>query len=235
MATVGFGLESANVVGYGQTNTRAGFKAIGSQFVAVSGTTIDLTDIKVTGYNPEDGTEADVDIQGLDATGRGTGSYFYYDVPGELTGWLDADDNLIEPGTVKFGVGDGLWVSAPNTEFGLQTAGQVATSDMAIVLRSGFKLVANNTPLAVDLTDIVVTGYNPEEGTEADVDVQGLDATGMGTGSYFYYDVPGELTGWLDADDNEVEPGTVMIGAGEALWVSAPSTAFSLVFPGVTL
>lgn len=226
---------SSDVVGYASSDARSGFKALGAQFVAVSAAGIDLTEIKVTGYNPEDGTEGDVTVQGLDASGMGTGTYFYYDVPGELTGWLDSNDELVEAGSVVLAPGEGLWVSAPSTAFGLQTAGKVPTSGISVTLRSGFKLASNNTPIAVDLNDIGVSGYNLEDGTEGDVTVQGLDASGMGTGTYFYYDVPGELTGWLDSSDELVEDGDVMIGAGEALWVSAPNTSFSLVIPGVTL
>ena len=203
--------------------------------MGVSAATIDLTDLKVTGYDTEEGTEGDVYVQGLDATGKGTGSYFYYDVPGELTGWLDGNDEIVEPGTIKLAPGDGFWVSAPNDNYGIQSAGMVPTSDIGVVLRSGFKLVVNSTPVATDLTDIVVTGYDAEEGTEGDVYVQGLDATGNGTGSYFYYDVPGEITGWLDGNDEEVEAGSVYVNAGEGLWVAAPSADYSLVFPGVTL
>ena len=226
---------SSDVVGYAQSEARSGFKALGAQFVAVSATGIDLTEIKVTGYDPEDGTEGDVTVQGLNAYGQGTGTYFYYDVPGELTGWLDSNDEPVEAGTVILAPGEGLWVSAPSTAFGLQTAGKVPTSGIAVTLRSGFKLVSNNTPVAVDLNDIEVSGYDPEDGTEGDVTVQGLNAYGQGTGTYFYYDVPEELTGWLDSNDELVEDGNVSIGAGEALWVSAPNTSLSLVIPGVTL
>lgn len=80
-----------------------------------------------------------------------------------------------------------------------------------------------------------MTGYDPEVGTAADVNVQGLNAYGRGTGTYFYYDVPGELTGWLDVNDTPIESGDVLVAPGEALWVSAPSTSYSLVLPGVTL
>ena len=96
-------------------------------------------------------------------------------------------------------------------------------------------MVSNTTPVDVDLTDIDVTGYNPTEGTEADVKVQILDAFGMGGMTYSYYDVPGELTAWVDGLDEEVSEGAVVVGPGEGLWVKAPSTSFSLVLPGVTL
>ena len=208
---------------------------MGPSFVAVAGEAIDLTKIDVTGYDPEEGTEGEVYVQGLDALGRGTGSYYYYDVPGELVGWLDGSDNEVEEGQVMIPAGDALWVSAPSSAYSLVYSGQVPTEGIEVSLRGGFKLVANVTPVPVDLTAIDVTGYDPEEGTEGEVYVQGLDSLGRGTGSYYYYDVPEELVGWLDGSDNEVEEGQVMIPAGDALWVSAPSSAYSIIVPGVTL
>jgi hypothetical protein len=96
-------------------------------------------------------------------------------------------------------------------------------------------LVVNSTPVAVDLTDIDVAGYNAEDGTEGDVRAQMLDAYGKSDMTYFYYDVPGDFTAWLDGNDDEVEVGDVTVAPGEGLWVKAPSTAYSLVLPGVTL
>ena len=230
-ATVGLAVESANVVGYASGELRYGFKGVGAQFAAVSGTAIDLTDIKVTGY--DEATEGEVSVQVLDAYGKSTMIYSYYDVPGELTGWLDSGDNLIEAGTVTLASGDALWVDAPSEAYNLQTAGQVPTTGIAVGLRYGFKLVSNSTPVSVDLTDIDVSGY--DEVTEGEVSVQVLDAYGKSAMIYSYYDVPGELTGWLDSSDNEVAVGDLVIAPGEALWVDAPSTSYSLIFPGVTL
>ena len=234
-ATVGLAVESANVVGYASGTLRQGNKAVGTQFVAVSGDVIDLTDIKVIGYDPESGTEGDVNVQILDAHGKAGMSYFYYDVPGDFTAWLDGNDEEVSAGTLTLAAGEGLWVSAPDATYSLQTAGQVPTTGIAVALRQGNKVVVNSTPVDVDLTEIDVTGYDTESGTEGDVNVQILDAHGKAGMSYFYYDVPGDFTAWLDGNDEEVSAGTLVIGPGEGMWVSAPSTAFSLVLPGVTL
>lgn len=87
----------------------------------------------------------------------------------------------------------------------------------------------------IDLTDIIVTGYDAEEGCEGVVDIQTLDEYGRGGNQYFWYDVPGELYGWLDASDNEAEEGALVIKPGEGLWVNAPSSDYMIEFPGVTL
>lgn len=203
----------------------------GACFVPVQGSTFDLTELKVTGY--EESTEADVYIQTLDYAGRTVATYYYYDVPGELTGWLDGDDNEVEVGDVTFQPGEGLWTFSAADNFGLQSAGQVPTSSVIVLLQENGLSVANPTPVNVDLTETYIGGY--EESTEADVYVQTLDYAGRTVATYYYYDVPGELTGWLDGDDNEVEVGDVVLKPGEGLWTFSAADGFTFVFPGVNL
>ena len=136
-------------------------------------------------------------------------------------------------------VGDGLWVDAPSSDFNLQSAGQVMSAPANVTLREGFKMIANPTPVAVDLTDITIAGYDKEEGTEEEVSVQTLDKNGGRVNLYLWIDITdGDdvYYGWIDADSGEfIKAGDVSVGAGEALWVDAPSTAFKLVLPGVAL
>ncbi len=227
--------RAESVVGYAQNTLQSGCKAVGAQFAQVGADAYDLTKIQVTGYSAESGTEADVKVQKLDEYGRGGMTYSYYDVPGELTGWLDGNDDEVSSGKVMIEPGEGFWVSASSADFGLQTSGQVITSDIEVELQDGCRLVVNTTPVAADLCDILVNGYSVQDGTEADVKVQKLDEYGRGGMTYSYYDVPGELTGWLDGNDDEVSSGKVMIEPGEGVWVSAPSQAFSLVLPAPEL
>ena len=84
-----------------------------------------------------------------------------------------------------------------------------------------------------DLTDLKVTGY--EEATEGDVQIQTLDFAGRTVANYTYYDIPGEVTGWFDGDDNEVAEGDVVVKPGEGLWTYSLNDGFTFIFPGVTL
>ena len=222
----------SDVVGYAGTVTQNGGKMIGVQFAPVSGVSFTLGDIKVTGYDPEEGTEAAINAQTLDEFGRTVNSYFYYDVPGELTGWLDiadeeADDVVVKPGAA-------LYVIAPDNSLSIQSAGKVPTTATATLLRNGGTLCANPTPVAVKINDLVVTGYDEETGTEAEVNAQTLDAFGRTVNSYFFYDVPGELYGWLDIADEEISD-DVTVAPGEGLYVIAPNNTLSIEFPGVNL
>lgn len=227
-AAVAFGnIVSSDVVGYSQSDLRSGFAPAGAQFVSVSGTGINIQDITVVGYDGE--TAGDVDIQILDNLGRMTTQYFWVDLPDDdIYGWLDGDD---EPADVTFQPGEGLWVNAPNSDFKLQTAGKVPTSGVAVTLREGFKMVANPTPVNVDIQDISISGYVGE--TAGDVDIQILDTLGRMVNQYFWVDLPDDgIYGWLDGDDEPVE---ALIAPGAGLWVNAPSAEYSIVLPGVTL
>jgi hypothetical protein len=106
-ATVGFGLESANVVGYTSAELQEYGLTAGACFVPVSGNMFDLTELKVTGY--EEASEGDLYIQTLDEYGRTVATYNYIDIPGEITGWLDESDEPIEAGVVVLKPGEGIW------------------------------------------------------------------------------------------------------------------------------
>ena len=224
-------IVSSSVVGYKSAELQQYGLTAGACFVPVTGSTFDLTDLRVTGY--DEATEGDLQIQTLDYAGRTVATYFYYDVPGELTGWLDFDDNEVEVGDVIFQPGEGLWAYSAIEGLGLQSAGMVPTAGISVTLQQYGLSVANPTPVDVDLTDTYVGGY--DEATEGDVQVQTLDYAGRTVATYFYYDVPGELTGWLDFDDNEVEVGDVVIKPGQGLWTYSQDDGFTFVFPGVAL
>ena len=202
----------------------------------VSGTTFDLTELTVTGYDAEAGTEADVQVQTLDEYGRTVKNYAFYDVPGEFKGWFDDEEVQAEAGDVVFQPGEGLWSMSSGDGFGIQSAGVVPTSDVAVLLQENGLSIVNPTPVAIKLSQCTISGYDAEAGTEADVQVQTLDEYGRTVKNYAFYDVPGEFTGWFDdeeveaADDNDVD-----ILPGQGLWTMSSADGFSFVFPGVTL
>jgi hypothetical protein len=241
IATVGLSLESANVVGYSEVGLRLGSKGAGACFVNIDQTKpMNLQDLKVTGYNKEDGYEAaGVTVQTLDFAGREIETYTWYDIPGDFSGWFDSKENYVEDLTIA--PGEGLYARAPDTSFKIQSAGQVATTDIAVNLRLGSKLVVNPTPVTINLNDInedgnflMVTGYDAEVGYEAaGVTIQTLDYAGREIETYTWYDIPGDFFGWFDSKETYVE--NLTIAPGESVYARAPDTTFSLVFPAPTL
>lgn len=234
-------MESANVVGYSEVGLRFGSKGAGACFVNVNTSkSMDLQDLKVTGYDKAAGYEdAGVTVQTLDAYGRAIETYTWYDVPDDFVGWLDSNDNYVED--MPIAPGEGLYARAPDTTFALQSAGQVASSDIAITLRFGSKLVVNPMPISINMNDdngdenyLRVTGYDVLAGYEdAGVTVQTLDAYGRAVETYTWYDVPDDFFGWLDSNDEYVEG--ISIAPGESLYARAPNTDFALVFPAPAL
>ena len=109
-----FGLESANVVGFQNKDVRFGFTMTGSSFVSVNanGAKIDLTEIKVAGYEAE--CMDVVYIQTLDYLGNSIDTYYWQDDNGGgdfEPGWYNGDYEPIEEGTVFIQPGEGLWVA----------------------------------------------------------------------------------------------------------------------------
>ena len=249
MATVGFSLESANVVGYSEVGLREGSKGVGACFAPITGNDVDLTDVIVSGYNRDDGSEDQVYAQTLDESGKTIDMYYWIDVSYEedgetvtLYGWMNAAGDLIEKGDVVLPLGDGLWVDAPSEDFKLNFNGEVEKDGVSASLRAGSKMVSNPLPLAVDINSVVVKGYNIEDGSEDEVYAQTLSASGKTVDMYYWIDVSYEedgetitLYGWMNAAGDLLEDDSVKINAGEALWVDAPSTDYTLEFPKLSL
>ena len=247
MATVGFSLESANVVGYDNVSTTNGFRALGMSFAPVANQ-MDLQELKVSGYNHEDGFDGEINIQFLDSIGRTASKYFWYDIPADeedpdsvaFYGWYDGTDTLVEGVTVE--PGQGFWLFSDSKEYGIQSAGQVITTSTAVTLyNGGLYMVANPIPVDINLQDIVVGGYDHDNGFEGEINVQFLDTLGTMDSKYFWYDIPADeedpdsvaFYGWYDGSDEFVE--SVVVEAGTALWTFSDSSQYTLVFPGVNL
>ena len=229
-------MESANVVGYSEVGLRFGAKGVGSCFVNVDSTKpVNLQDIKATGYASEDGyADEEIYVQPLDAYGRTIASYYWYDSEDDgMHGWYDDEGEYAEG--VILPPGEGLYARAPDESFGLQSAGQVPTSDISVTLRFGAKIVVNSTPVSVNIQNVTVTGYSIEDGyADEEVYVQPLDAYGRTIASYYWYDSEDDgMYGWYDDEGELVED--FEITAGEFVYARAPDNTFSMVFPGVTL
>ena len=198
-------------------------------FVPVGDGAVSIADIKLTGDTIDDGT---VNIQTLDAYGRTMAMYTYWgdgmfddDCP---AGWYD-DDGMVD---VSFPQGTGLWVAAPDSETSLTFSGKVPTSDVMVVLRTGFTATANMMPVDMAIQDILPVGDSVDGGT---VNIQTLDAYGRTTAMYTYWgddmfddDCP---AGWYD-DDGRVD---VTFAAGTGLWVAGPDSNTSITIPAPEL
>jgi len=86
---------------------------------------------------------------------------------------------------------------------------------------------------AMDLTDIVPTGYNKETYEGGSIYIQSLDYRGKSvSGSTYYWYDDEDGTGWFDGSDELVVKGQVTYAAGEAVWIKANSTSEKLQSSG---
>ena len=243
-------------MGYSGAQLRLNAKIAGAAFVPVSGAkTMDLTEIKVSGYDPFDPTTEDggcwgeVYVQVLNAAGKDTATYNFFDFQEEgetYFGWYkngEYDQPLVK-GEVVLASGEGILTKC--SEFGydykLQSAGQVLTDkDMPTLLRLNARMVSNVTPVDVDLTDCYVNGYdsfNPateDGGCWGEVYVQILNAAGKDTATYNFFDFQedGETYfGWYKNGeyDQPLAKGDVVMGPGQGILTKCSEFGYDYCF-----
>ena len=209
---------------------------ISAQFINV-GTTIsnDLQELKPTGDNITDV----VNLQVLSESGQTVATYLWVngsdlDTPVSGECWADLNYTAKSEG-VKFGPGDGLWVTGGSTDQGLQSSGQVNTSDLVYRLRSGATGCGNAFPVSVDLQDILPSGDNITDV----VNIQTLNEAGQTIDTYLWVngsDLDTPVAGQCWADINYTEKTTgVTFEPGEGLWITGSSTAQYVTFPAPEL
>ncbi len=123
---MGFGAVESGTVGYDSVALRSGAKPAGAAFVPVTGSTIDLQDIKVSGYNAEDGyAEGDISVQTLTPGGRTIKSFTWIDIAADpedpdsvaMYGWYDDDTGAL--GELTLAPGEGLYAFGPNSSYSI--------------------------------------------------------------------------------------------------------------------
>ena len=207
---------------------------------------VDLNSIIVNGYDPEEGSMDEVFAQELKVTGAGGKQYYWLDGEDDdgnpMYGWYDDDTEKIPAGEVMLSPGDGFWTKAPSSAFKFQSSGQVNTTGTTITLvgngaAAGKRMVVNPRPVKVDINDLEVSGYNPDDGSMDEVFAQELKVTGAGGKQYYWLDGEDDdgnpMYGWYDDDTEKIPDNTVFIEAGDGLWVKAPSSKFVINIPGV--
>ena len=231
MATAG--VVSSGIVGYQNIDLANGYSLFTATFKGIGDvTTFDLTDmvpktpggVNITGNNK-------VSVYLLDVAGNYGTAYMWY---GSLGGWSTDGTSIIEPGTVT--IGEGAGVAVNNSLKVLATTGAESTARTAVATNavfqvsgaveltpanasiSGYSLSGNNTPVAIDLTDIrptttngvVITGNNK-------VSIYLLDTAGNYGTAYMWY---GSLGGWSTDGISLISSGNVTLTPGQGFAVN---------------
>ena len=213
---------------------------MGASFLNVDNSDLTLGDLKITGYGSEGYADGKIYAKQLNGFGVGGTTYFWFDIVdeevGTLYGWYD-NEGVKCYNDEPLSQGEGLWIYSPSTDIKVQSAGSVPKDAISVVLRGSgqAKMVANPMPTTLTLGQISVVGYAAADGY-ADGKIYGkkLNGFGVGTTTYFWFDVDdeevGTLYGWYDNEGVE-SFNKVTVDAGEGLWIYSPSTDFSVVFP----
>ena len=232
----------SDIVGYvGKETGDAGCTALGISFAAVSGT-MDIQDISVAGYEGDFG--GSVYMQVLTPYGYTQETYYWVDLAADpddpdsvaFHGWYDDNDELV---TKTINAGDGFWTASDSTDYKIQSAGAVIKSGVSIALGdAGCTMIANPLPVAVDIQDVSVGGYEGDFG--GSVYMQTLTPYGYTAATYYWVDLAADpddpdsvaFYGWYDDNDELVEK---TIAIGEGLWTASDSTDYSIEFPALNL
>ena len=204
-----------------------------------------LGNLTVVGYNAEDGY-AEYEIQAQQLTGGGATlngmTYYWCDFEEEgvkYYGWYD--ENMNDYNSLPLVPGEGWWIYSSSSDYKIQSAGAVPSKPIPVTLLAGgqAKLVSNPMPTKLTLGDVVIKGYNTEEGY-ADYEVQAQQLTGGGATlngmTYYWCDFEEEgvtYYGWYDENMNDYN--SLSLEPGESLWVYSPSTSFYVEFPAPVL
>ena len=155
-------------MGYATSALRPGAKMVAPCFLSVGATDkISLNDLSPNGYTAGD-LAVDVRVCVLNGSGVTVQEYFWYDNEDYAAGWYTESGDSIDPTTIKFDAGQGLWVYG-GTGVNVTTSGQVNQSDVIVALRAGGTPTGNMMATPVKLSQIIVGGYTPGA---LDVDVR---------------------------------------------------------------
>ena len=217
---------------------------VGVAFIPVGGgKMVDLTDVKVTGYTGD--SQGEVVVSKLDETGATIDEETYKwndyrdDESGDRIVCWKAGRKTVNPGTVTFQAGEALWTVCQKDGFNFQSSGQVPTSKVVVEMHEAGIQINNATPVDVDLTKCVITGYTGD--SQGEVVVSKLDETGATIDEETYKwndyrdDESGDRIVCWKAGRKTVTEGTCVLKPGEGLWVVCQKDGFNFEIPGVDI
>lgn len=141
-------------------------------------------------------------------------------------GWF-MDDFMTPADDVVIENGQALAFASQGTT-AITFSGEVANEVTTITtLESGFTMVGNNSPVAITLGDLELTGATAFD------EIQFLDENGATSADYFYVDADNSLTGvagWF-MDDFMTSADDVVIAPGAGFFYGAVGGAVTIKIP----
>jgi len=227
LATVGFSIESSNVVGYQNKDVRKNLSQQVCTFdqIGVTGGALDIQKlIPVDGEGDYAGDGA-VHIQFISALGVLQSAYGYYGDDeyddGMKAGWVDEDND--ELADYSFDSAEAFLVYS-STACNFQYSGEVNMAETDVPFRKNLSVQANIRPSSVDLQSIIPVNGEGEYIGDGAVHIQLLSPLGAMQTQYGYYGDDeyddGMKAGWVDEDNDELADLTLTAGQGFMVYAS---------------
>ncbi len=191
-------------------------------FAAVDGSAgVNIQNIKIS-----NATDWNDSIQVLDEGGSTVATYIYVSKAQsgfEADGWAAEDFSGLA--NVTFEPGQSLLIDTADAAV-ITFSGQVSTADTVVETVAGFNFIGNNSPVAIDIQDIVITG-----GTDWNDSIQILDEGGSTVATYIYVSKAQSgfaADGWAAEDfsglaDVDLEPGLgVLVDTADVATITIP-------------
>jgi hypothetical protein len=230
VATAG-AVESANIVGYGESNLNLDYTGVGPMFFAIGEDVISVQNLQVKGLSEAEGTG--YEISPITSTGNIPVKYFWWGghaADGLPDGWYVTDDGetieaAIEAGTtasllapISMAKGEGLVTYMMNASLAVQGSGEVLTGDFTRPLNLDYTGVANPFPISVGVQNYAITGLTEAEGTG--YEISPITSTGNIPTKYYWWcghEADGLPDGWYVTDDGETIEAAIEAGTTSSL------------------
>jgi len=230
-------LESANVVGYSQTDYRKKYTLVVPEFDKVGETGLDIQTIKPVNVDMEDYGEGDINIQTFTDSATMSQTFCWYDSEVSETGESGWHDVTGEELAVKtFTKGEGFMLYMPVAGGALNVSGEVSLDEVTIPCRRKYTLMGNIRPVAVSIQDIVPVDVDMEDYGEGDINIQTFTDSATMSETFCWYDSEVSETGesgWHDVTGEVLATKTFAPAEGFMLYM--PTTGGSLKYKAVTL
>ena len=223
MAASAFAVESANVVGYQESSSVAGFNWVAPNFTTVGETTACFGDISIAG---DDVVEYGDNIQIVDADGNCDALYYWTGADG----WFDMDGSGEYMNDEAIVRGKSVIVYTDVAGATIRVKGEVITNSVVFAEGSvaGFNWVGNPFPVDITYANISIAG---DDVVEYGDNIQNVDADGNCDALYYWTGVDG----WFDMDGSGEYMNDVIIPAGKGFIVYTDVAGATITIKGPQL
>ena len=211
LATVGFSIESSNVVGYQNKDVRKGLSQQVCTFdqIGVTGGALDIQRLIPVDSNGDAVIGGEVFIQFYNYVGKYERQFYYAGADevddGSIEGWYDDNDEYV---TYSLDANEAFQVSAAQA-VSFVYSGEVNMAETDVPFRKGLSFQGNIRPVTVDIQSVIPVNDEGESIIGGEVYIQFYTFVGKFERQFYYAGKDevddGSIEGWYNDDDEYAE------------------------------